>query len=365
MSTWVDLKNTARLKKIYEDRIKIIHLIRDFFWSENFVETDTPVAVKYPGQEPYLNPVPVKIHDPVGVEFGFHLQTSPEFAMKKLLAAGWSKIFQICKCFRDCENFGGQHNTEFTMIEWYRAPGNLEDIMNDTEKLFKYVGRNLGIDKIAFKGKEIDIGGKWDRKSMKEVWEKWVGVNLDELLEFVDPSKSTKLGKLAISLGFAVDETDAFEDVFFKIFLNKIEPNLGNERPVFVYDYPAVMSSLSRRCVNDPRYAERFELYIGGLELANAFGELVDANEQKLRLEEDRYKREILKKETWPVDPDFISALESGIPNNLTCAGLPAGAHRAEAGGIALGVDRMVLLFTKARDLNEVIFESISEQIVM
>jgi len=363
MSTWADLKNTVRLRKIYEERIKIIHLIRDFFWSENFVETDTPIALKYVGQEPYLNPVAIKIHDPMAVEYGFHLQTSPEFAMKKLLAAGWNKIFQICKCFRDYEDFGGQHNTEFTMIEWYRAPGSLGDIMDDTEKLFKYVGRNLGVEVIKFNGRKIDIGGKWERLSMKEIWGKWVGVNLDELLEFIGPSKSTKIGKLAISLGLAVDEADAFEDIFFKIFLNKIEPNLGNERPVFVYDYPVVMSSLSRRCIEDDRYAERFELYIGGLELANAFGELVDAKEQKMRLEEDKDKRNFLKKETWPVDPDFISALESGIPGNLTTAGLPAKAHRAEAGGIALGVDRMVLLFTKAKDINEVIFQSIKDQI--
>jgi len=354
MSTWIDLKNTARLKKIYEERIKIIHLIRDFFWSENFMETDTPIAVKYPGQEPYLNPVAIKIHNPGAVEYGFHLQTSPEFAMKKLLAAGWNKIFQICKCFRDYEDFGGQHNTEFTMIEWYRAPGCLEDIMDDTEKLFKFVETRLRDSamarrgKIEFKNKEIDIGGKWERLSMREVWKKWVGVDLSELLEFVGPPRSTKLGQLAISLGFTVNETDAFEDIFFKIFLNKIEPNLGNERPVFVYDYPAVMSSLSRRCTVDPRYAERFELYIGGLELANAFGELVDAKEQKIRLEEDKENRNSLKKEIWPVDPDFISALQSGIP---------------EAGGIALGVDRMVLLFTKARDINEVIFQSIKDQI--
>lgn len=360
MSNWSELKNTPRLKKIYEERNQIIRLIREFFWSENFVETDTPVAVKYPGQEPYLFPVPVTLHDPAGAEFGFHLQTSPEFAMKKLLASGWSKIFQICKCFRDYESFGGQHNTEFTMIEWYRAPGSLENIMDDTERLFKYIGNNLGIKSIKFKGKEINISAEWDRLAMKEVWQKYVGVNLDEYLE-LEPMR-----KLVGDLNISVSVDDAYEDLFFKIFLNKIEQNLGNERPVFVYDYPASMSSLSRRCAYDPRYAERFELYIGGLELANAFGELTDAKEQKMRLEEDKTKRKELKKETWPVDPDFISALESGIPATNPVeikAGLPDEAQRAKAGGIALGVDRMVLLFTEAQDLNETIFQSVKDQI--
>jgi len=343
MSTWIELKNNPRIAEIYRQRAVIIHLIRDFFWSRDFVETDTPVAVKLPGQEPYLNPVPVELHDPRSESHKFYLQTSPEFAMKKLLAAGWPKIFQICKCFRDYEDFGGRHNTEFTMIEWYRAPGNLSEIMDDTENLFKFVGARLGVNKIKYKEREINIDWVWERHSMKEIWQKLVGVNLDEYLEL------PAMGELVKKLGLAVSADDVFEDLFYKIFLNQIEPRLGWERPVFIYDYPASMSSLSRRSAIDSRYAERFELYIGGLELANAFGELVDAKEQAERLEEDREKRKMLGKETWPVDPDFIAALQSGVP---------------EAGGIALGVDRMVLLFTEARDLNEVIFQSIKDQII-
>jgi elongation factor P--(R)-beta-lysine ligase len=360
MSTWNELKDNSRLRKIYETRIEIIKLIRDYFWSVGFKETDTPVAVKYPGQEPYLNPIPLTFHDPRGAEHLFHLQTSPEFAMKKLLAAGWEKIFQICKCFRDFEDFGGQHNTEFTMIEWYRAPGTLGEIMDDTENLFKYIAKKLDIGYWIFKDKKIQTSGSWDRLTMKEVWLKYVGINLDEYLE------DKPMQELAKSLGFSVDAGDQYEDCFYKIFLNKIEPNLGVERPIFVYDYPARMSSLSIRCDVDDRYAERFELYFAGLELANAFGELLDADEQKLRLEEDRKLREKLSKETWPVDPDFIAALRSGIPaaNLSSVGGLPRRSpKRAKAGGIALGIDRMVLLFTGARDLNEVIFQSVSDQI--
>jgi len=343
MSNWSDLKNNPRLKNIYDTRIKITRLIREFFWSNDFVETDTPIAVKYPGQEPYLNPVQVTFYDPVGKAENFYLHTSPELAMKKLLAAGYEKIFQIVKCFRNNESFGGTHNTEFTMIEWYRSPGKYQDIMNDTENLFKFIGRNLEIKKLRNRQAEILIDCKWDRLSMKEVWKKYIGVNLDDYLEI------NNLKKLAEDKGYKIDDSYAYEDIFFKIFLNEIEPHLGNETPVFVYDYPARMSSMSRLCVHDNRYAERFELYIGGLELVNAFGELTDANDQQQRLEQDRELRAKLGKEVWPVDEDFISALRSGIPS---------------AGGVALGVDRMVVLFTGAKDINEVIFGAVKDQII-
>jgi len=341
MSNWSDLKDNPRLKKIFEQRIEIIKLIREFFWSEGFVEPETPMAVKLAGQEPYLNPVPLEFHDPQGKSYNFYLRTSPEYSLKKLLAAGWNKIFEIGKCFRDYEDFGGRHNTEFTIIEWYRAPGTLENIMDDTENLFKFIAKKIGKGKINYQGKQIDILKKWDRMSMKEVWQKYVGVNLDEYLEV----KNIK--KLAKEKGYQIEDQEPYEDIFYKIFLNEIESKLGVDKPVIVYDYPTQMCSLSKLCT-DQRYAERFELYIGGLELANAFGELTDAKVQEEKLEQDKEHRTRMNKPVWSVDPDFIAALRSGIP---------------EAGGIDVGVDRMVLLFTEARDINEVIFQSINDQI--
>lgn len=346
MSTWKELKDNPRLKKIYEERIEIIKLIREFFWSAGFEETDTPAAVRLAGQEPYLNPLPVIFHAPNGYAEKFYLRTSPEYSLKKLLAAGFPKIFEIAKVFRDFEEFGHTHNTEFTMIEWYRAPGKLEEIMDDTENLFKFVARKLAMKEIAYNNNKINIDAAWDRLSMKEAWQKYVGVNLDEYLEI------EKMRALVKSRGYGVEESDAYEDLFFKIFLNEIEQKLGEERPTILYDYPAQMCSLSKLCAKDERYAERFELYIGGLELANAFGELTDAEEQKKRLENDKNLREKLGKEIWPVDPDFIGALGE-FPDEA----------KKGTGGIALGVDRMVLLFTGARDLNEVIFQSVADQI--
>ncbi|OGH68851.1 MAG: EF-P lysine aminoacylase GenX [Candidatus Magasanikbacteria bacterium RIFCSPHIGHO2_01_FULL_47_8] len=362
MSTWSDLKNNHRLKEIYEQRIKIVKSIREFFWSNNFVETETPVAVRYASQEPYLNPIPAAIHDTRSTIYKMYLRTSPEYALKKLLAAGFEKIFEIGKCFRDFESFGGNHNTEFTMLEWYRAPGTYQEIMDDTEKLFKYVSESLKIEDLRFKDYKIKVNQTWDRMTMKEVWQKYVGVNLDEYL------KIERLKDLVSERGYQVETEDMYEDLFFKLFLNEIEPKLGLERPIFVYNYPAEMSSLSRLCDHDSRYAERFELYIGGLEVANAFGELTDADEQLHRLTKDQELRSKLRKEIWPVDPDFIAALRSGIgsaglPADLSAEALAKVGALAKAGGIALGVDRMILLFTGAKDINEVMFNSVNDQL--
>lgn len=344
MSTWQDLKDNPRLKKIYKTRCRIIRCIREWFWSQGFLEVQTPLAVRYPGQEPYLNPVPLAFHEPSGAAHNFYLHTSPEYSLKKLLAAGFSKIFEITKTFRDYESFGGNHNPEFTMVEWYRAPGDYTDFMDDLEKMFKHIAKELPIENLIYKNYTIKINQTWGRMTMKEVWEKYTSINLNNNLTI------EQLSQTARERGHSVGGSDAYEDVFFKIFLNEIEPKLGLERPLFVYDYPAQMCSLSRASV-DPRYAERVECYIGGLELCNGFGELTDANIQKIQLERDKALRVKLGKATWPVDPDFIKALGA----------LPAEAL-AQA-GVALGVDRMVLLFTGAKDINEVMFSSVADQI--
>ncbi len=345
MSSWKELKENPRLKKIHDDRIIILKSIREFFWSEGFVEAETPLALRFPGQEPYLSPVPVRLTDAGKNIYYFHLRTSPEFALKKLLGAGYKKIFEIGKCFRNNEDIHGTHSPEFTMIEWYRCPGSLEDIMTDTEKLFKKILKKLGKDSVEYNGKEIPARGKWKRVSMKKLFQKYLKADLDEYLE-IEPLK-----KLAEKFGQTTSAADEYEDVFFKIFLNEIEPKLGIDKPIFVYDYPARMCSLSKLSVSDSRYAERFELYIGGLEVANAFGELLDPVEQERRLEADQALRQKLGRETWAVDQEFISVLASLKEKN--------------AAGIALGLDRMVVLCTGAKDINEVIFSNISDQLAI
>ncbi len=342
MSTWKELKENPRLKDIFNTRIAIVKLIREFFWSQDFKETETPIAVRYASQEPYLNPIPVTIHDTRNTTHKMYLRTSPEYSLKKLLAAGYEKIFEFSKCFRDYESFGRNHNTEFTMLEWYRSTGTYQNFMDDMEKMFKYVGERLKIKDLRLKDCKIKIDQTWERLSMKEAWKKYTQVDLDNNLTIEQLSNTAK------AKGYKVDPADAYEDIFFRLFLNEIEPKLGLERPIFIYDYPAQMTSLSRLCEHDNRYAERVECYIGGLELCNGFGELTDAEEQKKRLEGDRKLREKLGKEIWPIDEDFISALRSGI---------------GTASGVAMGVDRMVVLFTGAKDISEVMFGSMKDQL--
>lgn len=223
--------------------------------------------------------------------------------------------------------------------------------MADTENLFKFVGK--GLFQISdFRFQNCEFNCEWERKSMRQIWQEYLGVELNDYLTV--GAIKILADKLAVGINChpraGGDPVAAeYEDYFFKIFLNKIETKLGEDKPVFVYDYPAQMCSLSKLSA-DARYAQRFELYINGLEMANAFGELVDGDLQNKNLENDRVLREKLGRPTWPVDQDFISALKSGIHGNC-------------AGGSSLGVDRMVMLFIGATDINEVIFQSVADQL--
>ncbi|MFH1789651.1 MAG: EF-P lysine aminoacylase EpmA [bacterium] len=342
MPTWKQLYDNPKLKAIYDTRLSIIKATRDFFYMKNFIEVETPIAVRYVGQEPHLNPIPLAVKNEFDVEKKFYLQTSPEYAMKKLLAVGYERIFQICKCFRNNERQGSLHNTEFTMLEWYRTGSELDKIMDDCEGLFNYIAKNVNGLNLADDGNSIDLTLPWDRISMKDLWNQTLNVNLDDFFDL------DKFINYAHEKGYAADDFDKYEDLFHKIFLNEIEPKLGWKKPIFIYDYPTTMCSLSKPCENDPRYANRFELYIKGIELANAFGELTDADRQEKNFLRDQKQRKQSQKEIFPIDQELLSALQK---------------IKKGASGIALGLDRMVLLLTNSSDLNDVIFESISDQL--
>lgn len=296
--------------------------MREFFWSEGFLEVETPLILKVPGQEPYLSPMPIAMHNERGEEFNGYLHTSPEYTMKKMLAAGFENIFSICKCFRDYESFGGMHNPEFTMVEWYRANADFGALMDDVEALISFIH-----EKISGQDSGFRIQDSIKKVHMRDLWKEYVGVNLDDYLD------REKMFKLCVEKKYNPKADESYEDLFFRIFLNEIEPKLKDMGSVIIHHYPAQMAALSRLSKDDPRYAERFEVYVNGIELANAFSELTDANEQLRRLEEERKLRGTMGKDVYDIDMEFVGSLKTMPPS----------------AGIALGVDRLVQVFASLR----------------
>lgn len=305
----------------------MLRLIREFFWSKHFIEVETPLLLKLPGQEPYLSPMKLQVHNERQRSFGAYLHTSPEYTLKKMLAAGYENIFSLCKVFRDYESFGGTHNPEFTMIEWYRAHSDFYAIMQDVEELFVFLGERLR----GIAPKQVPLPVR--RMHMRELWQQTIGVDLDAHLS------ETSMRTLCRERGYMPQDEEPYEDLFFRIFLNEIEPKLQTMGTVIVHHFPVQMAALSRAAEDDPRYAERFEVYVHGLELANAFSELTDGEEQKRRLIAEHAHRRLLGKDVFDIDDAFIEAVSAMPPS----------------AGIALGVDRLVQVFAGQTDIDRVL----------
>ncbi|KKU07489.1 MAG: tRNA synthetase class II (D K and N) [Candidatus Magasanikbacteria bacterium GW2011_GWA2_45_39] len=342
MKFWEKIKNNPHLRKNLITRASVLKELRVFFSRENFLEVDTPLLVQTPGLEPYLNPLEVKFLTNRQTLVPAHLITSPEFALKKLLAAGFERVFQLNKCWRGGEPYGGTHNPEFTMIEWYRANSDYQQLMSDCEQLVHSVhqavcdANNVPYDGwLTYRGRKINLSAPWKKLSVKDAWNQYTKLNLDEMLT------TERMAETVRAMGLTVAPDDEFDDLFFKIFLTYIEPQLQKDIPLILYDYPIQLAALARAKQEDPRYAERFELYIGGIEIGNGYSELVDANIQQQRFEIDQAKRRQLGKNVYTIDTDFIDALKSGIPPSA---------------GYSIGVDRLVMLFTDAASIDDVIY---------
>ncbi len=344
MKTWQKLRAQPHLLTTYLMREKVIDAIRIFFKQNGFHEVDTPLLAEHPGTEPYLEVFETQLKFDDGEEKRAFLLTSPEYAMKKLLVAGLGNIFQICKCFRNGEGKSGTHNPEFTIMEWYRSNADYTDIMRDCEHLFQSIWDHVTPEefkkshpryRLQHQGKEYDLSTPWERLSVAEAFEKYAGIDKETLISEV------ALPKAAQQKGYRVDQHTTWESVYNQIFLNEIEPFLGQKKPTIIYDYPASQAALSRKKDSDPRFAERFEFYLVGVELGNAFSELTDADEQERRLLEEEKLRAALGKIVYTHDPDFIDALRAGMPR---------------AGGIAVGIDRIVMLFANASSIKETLF---------
>lgn len=332
MKNWQRLKNDSELKRKLLTREQAIDAIRKFFKEQQFHEVEVPTMWPVPSAEPYLEVFETKLERPGQSTQQMFLLTSPEYAMKKLIAGDMGNIFTITKAFRNAEGASNHHNPEFTILEWYRPDSSYTQIMTDCELLLRAV---LG-DSLQYQGKNYDLRTPFIRLTIAEAFEQYAGINTDELLSF--ETLKTK----ATQKGYATNNETDHESLFNQIFLNEVEPKIADQpKPVILYDYPAFLPSLARKKTDDPRFVERFELYLGGLELGNAFGELIDPVEQKQRLETDLALRKKLGKKEFAIDREFIEALETGLP---------------ETAGIAIGVDRLVMLMADAAKISDTLF---------
>jgi elongation factor P--(R)-beta-lysine ligase len=322
-------------------RGRILTAVREFFAAGGYVEVETPALQVSPGLEPHLRAFATVLHDPRdGGARQRYLHTSPEFAMKKLVAGGLPRIWQLARVFRDGER-SAAHHPEFAMLEWYRAGASYVDLMDDCEALLRRAQAAAGAAALCWQGRVADARRPWQRLAVAEAFARHAGIDL--LATLADPAHPdvAVLAAAAARIGVARHAGDDWETLFFRIFLDRVEPNLGIGAPTILYDYPLAMAALSRAKPDDPRLAERFELYACGLELANAFGELTDAAEQRRRFLADQAKKQALYGETYPIDEDFLAALDHGMPQ---CA------------GIALGFDRLVMLATGAEQIEDVLW---------
>ena len=346
---WKKIRTNAALRRRLEQRSAIIAAVRGFFADRGFLEVETPILVRYPGMETNLDPFAARLRRQDGREYAAHLITSPEYSLKKLLAAGFGRIFEITKCFRDGEPWAGAddeqgtHNPEFTMIEWYRADADYRSMMADTEAMAAAVAeKTVGGTVVTHQGRTVDLRPPWPRLTMAEALDRYAGLDLGRGIDDPEWFRAAVRSK-----GCVVGDAEPFDDVFFKIFLRDVEPKLGlaarageTARPVILYEYPRSMAALARLKSADKRYAERFEAYCLGLELGNAFSELNDAAEQRRRLEAESAERRRLGKSPWAIDEQFLEAV--GL--------MPASA------GIAFGLDRLVMLLTDAPSIRDVLF---------
>lgn len=315
-------------------RARLNAAVRETLGGMGYEEVETPALVPAPGMEPHIQAFEAPfVPERGGAPRPLYLHTSPEFAMKRLLAAGFPQVFQLARVFRNGE-VSRTHNPEFTLLELYRAGTDYHGIMADLERLVEACARALSADG-APRAALLDLAAPFERLTVAEAFRRHAGVDLAAC-----GADAARLAEAARRAGHDPGPPgEAFDDVFFRVMLDAVEPRIGLARPTFLVDWPASMAALSRVKRDDPRFAERFELYAGGLELANGFSELTDAAEQRRRLEEERAQRGRLGRRAYPLDERFLEAL-SRMP---------------DAGGVAVGVDRLLMLLTGAEAIEDVL----------
>jgi elongation factor P--(R)-beta-lysine ligase len=334
-------KNHADRRLFLLERAKISAAMRGYFAARDFIEVETAALVVSPGNETHLHAFATELVAPAGTRQTLYLRTSPEFACKKLLAAGERRIFEFARSYRNRERTA-LHHPEFTMLEWYRAGEPYEVLMDDCATILALAAETAGTRQMSFRGRSIDPFLEPERLTVAEGFARHAGI---ELMAVLTPQEPERFAAAARAAGVRTAEDDSWGDVFSRVLVEKIEPHLGNGRATILYEYPALQSPLARPKASEPRLAERFELYACGVELANGFGELTDAAAQRARLQEQMAEKQRVYGERYPIDEDFLSAL----------------GNMPQACGIALGFDRLVMLATGATRIEQVLWTPLPE----
>ena len=320
-------------------RGRITAAVRAWFAARDFIEVETTALQVSPGNETHLHAFATELIGPAGDRSRRYLHTSPEFACKKLLAAGERRLFTLARVWRNREA-GPLHHPEFTLLEWYRANAPYEALMDDAAAIIGLAAEAAGVRRFAFRGRACDPFAPFERVTVAEAFQRYAGVDIMASLAANGDADCAKLAADVSAAGIRVADDDAWSDIFSRVIVERVEPALGSPAPSILCEYPIAEAALSRRTADDPRLAERFELYVCGVELANAFGELTDPVEQRARQDSQMDAKRRIYCERYPVDEDFLAAL----------------AHMPPASGAALGFDRLVMLATGASRIEEVLW---------
>jgi len=360
-NAWWHAENYADRRPFLMARVGIRAALRQWFEAEGFVEVETSALQVSPGNETHLAAFATELIGPDGSRRPLYLHTSPEFAAKKLLAAGEERIFTFAQVYRNRER-GALHHPAFTMLEWYRAGEPYERLMEDCAALLRLAAEATGADALRFGERSADPFQPPERVTVAEAFAIHAGIDLLATLAASDPPSPRlrgegrgegtsaapnprALAEAARRAGIRVADDDTWADIFSRVLVERIEPKLGCGRATMLCEYPAQLAALARPKPADPRVAERFELYACGVELANAFGELTDPILQRRRLEAEMAEKERIYAERYPIDEDFLAAL----------------AHMPPASGAALGFDRLVMLATGAARIEQVLWTPVVE----
>jgi len=327
---------------VWQVRNAVTGAIRSFFVEQGYKELEVPLLAAALPQESYLEVFATELKTPEGQSFPAYLTTSPESFLKRLLAAGWGSCFCLTRSFRNQESWGCWHNPEFTLLEWYQVGANYKDLMSETEALVRVcqqaAGRVRGLAPDSawqYQGQPVSLGAAWERLSVAEAFTRYAHLDLTACLD------EQAMRQEAAKKGFLVDLSTTWEQLFHQIFLNEVEPHLGAERPTILYDYPPALAALAKTKAEPPHWAERFEVYVAGIELGDCYSELTNAQEMARRFAKEKEARRSQGKVDHPTDKALVEAVKNGLP---------------ECSGMALGVDRLVMLLADADDIAKTMF---------